>query len=38
MGIDATMRFKPTKFPRVNKVSRELTARVGARWAELGLE
>src|SRR5437870_10000486 len=38
MGIDATMRFKDTKFPRVNKVSRELMNRVAARWPELGLE
>jgi UbiD family decarboxylase len=38
MGIDATMRFKDTKFPRVNKVSRELMNQVAARWGELGLE
>jgi 4-hydroxy-3-polyprenylbenzoate decarboxylase len=38
MGIDATMRFKPQNFPPVNKVSRELTNRVAARWGELGLE
>ncbi len=38
MGIDATMHFKPTKFPPVNKVSRELMSRVAARWGELGLE
>jgi UbiD family decarboxylase len=38
MGIDATMRFKPQNFPPVNKVSRELTNRVAARWDELGLE
>lgn len=38
MGIDATMRFKDTKFPPVNKVSRDLMSRVAARWNELGLE
>lgn len=37
LGIDATMRFKDQKFPPVNAVSRELTARVAARWKELGL-
>jgi UbiD family decarboxylase len=38
MGIDATMKFKDMYFPRVNRVSRELTARAAARWKELGLE
>ena len=38
MGIDATMRFKPTNFPPVNKVSRELMNQVASRWGELGLE
>lgn len=38
MGIDATMRFKDTTYPRVNRVSRELLSRVAARWKELGLE
>ncbi|MPZ13547.1 MAG: hypothetical protein GEU73_03850 [Chloroflexi bacterium] len=37
MGIDATVRFKDATFPRVNKVSRELTGRVAARWKEFGL-
>ena len=37
MGIDATMKFKPTTFPPVNKVSRELMERVAGRWPELGL-
>jgi hypothetical protein len=37
MGIDATMKFKPTTFPPVNKVSRELMERVAGRWHELGL-
>ncbi len=38
LGIDATMRFKEDrKFPPVNTVSRELKAKVAARWQELGL-
>lgn len=37
MGIDATLKFKVNDFPPVNKVSRELTAKVAARWDELGL-
>lgn len=37
MGIDATMRFKDTTFPRVNRVGRELMSQVAQRWKELGL-
>jgi UbiD family decarboxylase len=37
MGIDATMKFKDAYFPRVNRVSRELTERAASRWKELGL-
>jgi hypothetical protein len=37
MGIDATLKFKVNDFPPVNKVSRELTAKVADRWDELGL-
>ncbi len=37
VGINASLKFKDNEFPPVNKVSRELTARVAARWDELGL-
>jgi 4-hydroxy-3-polyprenylbenzoate decarboxylase len=37
LGIDATMRFKPNKFPPVNKVSDSLMRKVAARWDEFGL-
>ena len=37
MGIDATMKFKDTYFPRVNRVNRELTSKAASRWHELGL-
>jgi UbiD family decarboxylase len=37
MGIDATMKFKDAHFPRVNRVSRELTSKAAARWKEIGL-
>jgi 4-hydroxy-3-polyprenylbenzoate decarboxylase len=37
MGIDATMKFKDAYFPRVNRVSRDLNAKAGARWKEIGL-
>lgn len=37
LGIDATMRFKDTKFPPVNAVSRELLSKVAARWKEYGI-
>lgn len=37
MGIDATMKFKDAHFPLVNRVSREMNNKVGARWRELGL-
>ncbi|MDA0797195.1 MAG: UbiD family decarboxylase [Chloroflexi bacterium] len=33
----ASLKFKDNEFPPVNKVSRELTAKVAARWDELGL-
>jgi 4-hydroxy-3-polyprenylbenzoate decarboxylase len=38
MGIDATMRFKDTRFPPVNTVSKELMISVAGRWSELGLD
>ncbi|MBI2989348.1 MAG: UbiD family decarboxylase [Deltaproteobacteria bacterium] len=38
MGIDATMRFKETKFPPVNEVSRELMSKVVSRWREYRLD
>ena len=37
LGIDATMRFKPVKFPPVNKVGESLMRKVAARWDEFGL-
>ncbi len=37
MGIDATMKFKETKFPPVNKVRVELMDKAAARWKEFGL-
>jgi len=37
LGIDATMRFKPAKFPPVNKVGESLMRQVAARWDEFGL-
>jgi hypothetical protein len=37
MGIDATFRFKFENLPPINKPSKELMARVAARWKELGL-
>jgi len=37
MGIDATMKFKETKFPPVNKVRKELMDKAAARWKEFGL-
>jgi 4-hydroxy-3-polyprenylbenzoate decarboxylase len=37
MGVDATMRFKETRFPPVNTVSKELMGRVAERWKDLGL-
>ncbi|MDP2644241.1 MAG: UbiD family decarboxylase [Desulfobacterales bacterium] len=36
-GIDATFRFKFDNLPPVNKVGKELMAKVAARWKELGL-
>lgn len=37
LGIDATMRFKQMRIPPVNRVSRELMAKVATRWGEYGL-
>lgn len=37
LGIDATMRFKDFRYPPTNKASKQLRARVDARWKELGL-
>jgi UbiD family decarboxylase len=37
MGIDATFPFKGVDFPPLSIVSRELTAKVAARWKEYGL-
>ncbi len=37
MGIDATMKFKETKFPPVNKVRKELSDKAADRWKEFGL-
>ena len=37
MGIDATMKFKDSKFPPVNKVSSAPIDKVAARWDEFGL-
>lgn len=37
MGIDATFKFKDKQLPRVNKVSKELLAKVATRWEEFGL-
>jgi 3-polyprenyl-4-hydroxybenzoate decarboxylase len=37
IGIDATMRYKDTRFPPVNTVSKELMGTVAGRWKDLGL-
>ncbi len=37
MGIDATFRFKFDNLPPINKPSKELMAKVAARWKELDL-
>ncbi len=37
IGIDATMRFKPEKFPAVNKVSKRLMDEIAGKWREYGL-
>jgi 3-polyprenyl-4-hydroxybenzoate decarboxylase len=36
MGIDATMKFKETKFAPVNKARKELMDKVTGRWKEFG--
>lgn len=37
IGIDATFKFKFSKIPPINKVSKELMSQVASRWTELGL-
>ena len=37
LGLDATMAHKGRHYPARNSVSKELKAKVAARWQELGL-